>query len=431
MAEPYNYTSQLADIPTPQAAFMSGVMSADAIDTIRKKNEAEKRVLEMQVQMQQDLASQYKSPSVSGISALMVKYPQYADKFKPALESLTEQQKASRIQQANNIFMPLLQGRRDIALEQLKTQAEAAKNSGDENSAKSLDIMHKLISDAATGKAGDNLVLTSVGSFLAAAMGEKEFAKTYEALGKEVRATDKAPVEMKEATAKAEKAATEAKFAESEAVAGLEKKGWDIKKIQNDMDVARENQKIALINAGIARETNALKRDELKLKLDDHLMKREDLIRTKAADYESATSTIDNMLSTLGRIKNTDKSVISRATGPIASRTTTVSSDTADFEALVENLDAQTFLAQIPNMVGKGALSDAEGKKLTASLQNFSLKQSAERFMQNVAEAERLMTKARKKLAMKYGVPDKGPDLPAISIPAGQPTQPRNVTVDY
>ena len=63
---------------------------------------------------------------------------------------------------------------------------------------------------------------------------------------------------------------------------------------------------------------------------------------------------------------------------------------------MVENLDAQSFMAMIPQMKGTGALSDAEGKKLAASLQNFSLKQSPEQLMSSVKEAQRLMLKARK-----------------------------------
>lgn len=215
MPEPFDYTSQLKDVPSPQAAFMSGFMNADQIDQVRKKNEAEKRALDLQMQMQSDLGSVYQKPTIQGISGLMVKYPQIADKFKPALESMNEQQKSARIQQANNIFMPLLHGDRETAIQQMKTQVEAAKNSGDKQTASSLEMMQKLVESTETGKAGDNLVIASVGSFLAAAMGEKEFAKTYEAIGKEFRATAEAPAKLSKAEADALISKNQAKYGEN------------------------------------------------------------------------------------------------------------------------------------------------------------------------------------------------------------------------
>ena len=77
-------------------------------------------------------------------------------------------------------------------------------------------------------------------------------------------------------------------------------------------------------------------------------------------------------------------------------------------------------MAQIPKMKGTGALSEGEGKKLQASLQNFSLKQSPERLIDNMKEAQRLILKGRSNLAKKYGVPDAVPDTPAAAPSAGE-----------
>ena len=79
----------------------------------------------------------------------------------------------------------------------------------------------------------------------------------------------------------------------------------------------------------------------------------------------------------------------------------------------MENVDAQAFLSQIPQMKGFGALSDNEGKKLSRALQTFNTKQSTPQFIFNLKEAQRLMQKARSNLATKYGVPDTVPDTPA------------------
>jgi hypothetical protein len=60
-------------------------------------------------------------------------------------------------------------------------------------------------------------------------------------------------------------------------------------------------------------------------------------------------------------------------------------------------------------------LSDAEGKKLAAALQSFSLRQSPEQLLSNVKEAQRIMLDSRKRLASKYGVPDTVPNTPAAA----------------
>ena len=130
---------------------------------------------------------------------------------------------------------------------------------------------------------------------------------------------------------------------------------------------------------------------------------------------ENARFNIDTLLNTADRIIGTPRGVVESATGPISSRMPTLSQDTADFESLIENLDAQAFLSQIPQMKGTGALSENEGKKLAAALQSLSLKQSPGQLVGNVKEMQRLMLKARKNLADKFGMPENVPDTPAAA----------------
>ena len=92
-----------------------------------------------------------------------------------------------------------------------------------------------------------------------------------------------------------------------------------------------------------------------------------------------------------------------------------VALDVADFESLVETLGSQVFIAQIPKIKGAGALSEKEGDKLQASVQNLGLKQSPARLIENVNEAVRLMEKARKNLADRSGL-----QTPALDVPARQ-----------
>jgi len=276
------------------------------------------------------------------------------------------------------------------------------------------------------GKANPDILRSSSGMFLAHAMGPEKFAETYAKLGAEQRAADKAPAELSEAQSKAAKAAVDAKFAESNAVADLTKKGWDVTKIQEDIKIQKENARIAALNASIAREGNALKKQEMGLKLQEMQDKREELVRGKVAEAETARADMDNFLNTVDRFlgASVDKSgkptsTIRAATGPIDQMFPTMQTDVADLEALAETIGSQAFMAQIPKMKGTGALSEGEGKKLQASLQNFSLKQSPERLIENMKEAQRLILKGRSNLAKKYGIPESVPDTPSAEPSAG------------
>jgi hypothetical protein len=96
----------------------------------------------------------------------------------------------------------------------------------------------------------------------------------------------------------------------------------------------------------------------------------------------------------------------------VRSRLPTLSQDVSDYEGLLETLGAQAFLAQIPQIKGTGSLSENEGNKLQASLQNLSLKQSPERLQENINEATRLLTKARANIAARSGLSAPPPDVP-------------------
>lgn len=398
------------NLQSPTSAILQGLQVGSGLNTLRQGQIDREAQIKVQQQMAADLNSvlSKRVPTASDYAALTVKYPQFNKQFEQAWGMLNSEQQSNRIQQASEVYAALEAGNTSVAKNLLETQARAAENSGDNRSAQAARTLLDTIDlNPSTAK-------TSVALRLASMMGPEKFTETFTKLQTERREADLAPEQLTEAQAKARQAAIKADFAESEAVMDLQKKGWDIYKIQEDVKIARENSRIAAMNADLQRETNALKKQELEQKIQDAKDKRDQVARERVATVESGRASIDNMLNTLDKVSQTPIGVIEDATGPIESRLPTFSQDTADFEALIENLDAQTFIAQIPNLTGMGALSDAEGKKITAALQNFSLKQSPERLIANVKEAQRLMLKARNNLASKFGVPETIPNTPAV-----------------
>lgn len=418
MPAPYNY---MLNLPDPTQSVMGGVQSALNIAGIQSQKQLQdlklaeaQRAAEQQVQLQSDLGTVAKNPNPAALASIMTKYPALSEQFKRTYDVLNTEQQKSRLGQATQVYAALQAGKPEIAQQLLTDQATAMRNSGMEQEAKTAETIAELV------KLHPETAGTSTGLFLAHAMGPEKFTETFTKLQSEQRAAEKAPSELTEAQAKAQKAAVDAKFAESNAAADLQKKGWDITKIQEDIKIAKENNRIAAMNAAASRESNQLKKVELTTKLQEAKDKRDELVRTKAADVESARGNMDNMLNTADRILKTPMGTVGAAAGPVSSRMLTTSQDTADFEALVETLGSQSFLAQIPNIKGMGALSNAEGEKLQAALQNFSLKQSPERLLENVREAQRLILKGRANLTKRYGVPEVIPDTPAAAPAAGE-----------
>lgn len=390
MAGPYDYTIQQPNIT---GSLISGIQAGSQI---RAQQVAQQKAESYSA----DLQSYLQNPTAQSAAAMMAKYPESQKAISASFDTYDKGQKEDIFKAGTQAYSAIQNGKPEVAMDILDQRISAAENAGQDTS--DLVSLKQSLERDPRG-AGAGLALTM------SALNPDAWSK----IASESRAAAMAPSELTASQAKAQKAAVDAKYAESAAVQDLAKGGWEISKLQNDIGISRQNSQIAALNAATAREGNDLKRQALQLKLDEKIQKRDDAVKTKAAEVAAARGSIDNLLNTADRVLQTDQDVISSATGPISSRLPTLSSDTADFEELLNTLGAQTFLAQIPSMKSMGALSEKEGDKLQASLTNLSIRQSPERLQQNVKEAQRLMLKARENLSTKYGVPDVVPDTPA------------------
>jgi len=330
-------------------------------------------------------------------------------------ESRSKEQQAQDLRDGGQIIAAINSGSPDIAQKILTDRAAAARNSGDEERAKAYETNAQLI------KLRPAEAAATYQTIIAALPGGDKITEIAGKISEEGRKAAMAPAQLTEAQAKAQSAAVAANFAESGAVLDLQKKQWDISKIQNDMDIQRQNTKIAALNAGLKQETNDLKRQQMQAKLDEAKIKRDEVVRERVSSAESGRASIDNMINTVDKaLGMMDKPLLigtvgSRAAGTISSITPTFDADVANFEETIKTIGSQAFLAQVPSMKGLGALTEAEGKKLEAALVNLSLRQDETQLKANLKEAQRLILKARSALSSKYGVPETIPDTPAAS----------------
>lgn len=128
----------------------------------------------------------------------------------------------------------------------------------------------------------------------------------------------------------------------------------------------------------IANETNALKLADLQDKRQKNQQAIEQGKRDKVDAFSRANDTLDQTLDTASRVLNSpgfDK-YFGVSMTKLPGVGTIPGTDAADTEALVNTLSSQGFLTSIQQMKGMGALSDAEGKKISSAIASLDSKQS-------------------------------------------------------
>jgi hypothetical protein len=431
---PANYA---VDVQSPFESALGGFKIGAGmaeVQAAQQKRDIELKALTEAQRRQTEIADLYKNPkaTIENFRPLLPFLPKdQALQIQSGFEAQTKEQQGETLDIGGRIYSALTSNKPDIAKSLLIQKAESLRNSGREKEAASYDDAANFVDiDPVFAR---NTILSTMARLPG---GEQYLKNVDQALGT-IRAEGKAPAELKKAVADADKAVSDAKTAQAQATNAPEKAAADAKlatataektriealyeeqkiklglrKTEEDIIINRENLRIAALNAQIARETNALKKDELTLKVSEAIDKRDQATRDQKSLLDSQISSIDNFLNTAIRATNTPLAVRVDATGPVRSRLPTLSQDVSDYEGLLETLGAQAFLAQIPQIKGTGSLSENEGNKLQASLQNLSLKQSPERLQENINEATRLLTKARANIAARSGLSAPPPDVP-------------------
>ncbi len=153
-------------------------------------------------------------------------------------------------------------------------------------------------------------------------------------------------------------------------------------------ELSREIQRAELqdkvLDRQIARETNQIKLDELKQKQADVRQKAEIARADRQAAAQGAVDTFITALDSLNEIEQSPG--LSKAVGIRSAFPTVPGSDAANFEARLDTFKAQTFLPMVQSLKGMGALSDAEGKKLSDAVGALSPKMSEKAFRDSIGK---------------------------------------------
>lgn len=141
-----------------------------------------------------------------------------------------------------------------------------------------------------------------------------------------------------------------------------------------------------------------LKKQEIGVKKDEKLQAE---TQAKAGQVAS----FDTMLDSLDRIKSHPG--LQKSVGLYSKIPTIPGSDSANFQAELETFQSQAFLPMVSQLKGMGALSDAEGKKLTAAVGALNPKMSEAAFKDSLNRIQKDMEAARQRAIQNTNLPSR------------------------
>lgn len=187
--------------------------------------------------------------------------------------------------------------------------------------------------------------------------------------------------------------------AEKQATLESQRRGQDITMRGQDM-----SQSTALRGQDLSRDTSirgqdmadTRARDLNATKAEEARIKREAKDDTANLTRASQIASFDTMLGTLERLSKHPG--LARSVGLVGALPTVPGSDSANFQAELNTFQSQAFLPMVAQLKGMGALSDAEGKKLTAAVGALDPKMGEKAFRDSVARITADMDAARKRM---------------------------------
>ncbi|WP_312412258.1 phage DNA ejection protein [Pseudescherichia sp.] len=182
-------------------------------------------------------------------------------------------------------------------------------------------------------------------------------------------------------------------------------------------EIQRAELQDKVLDRQIARETNTLKLEELRQKQTDVRQKAEVARADRQATAQGAVDTFSTALDSLGEIEKSPG--LAKAVGVRSAFPTIPGSDAANFEARLDTFKAQTFLPMVASLKGMGALSDAEGKKLSDAVGALSPKMSEDAFRSSIGKIRTQLESKLGNVKKQFDYQDP-PSQPATSQPQQQ-----------
>ena len=188
-------------------------------------------------------------------------------------------------------------------------------------------------------------------------------------------------------------------------------------KMQSAEQIAKDRNaimvQIAQMSAALKGSTNDLQRQLLEQKIEDLKVKADEKQATLQSQAQGRVAAFDSALETLDVLSKHPgkKDVVGAVTGGLVSMVP--GTNAAGFAAQLETFKAQTFIPQVAALKGMGALSDAEGKKLTAAVGALDPKMKKKEFDDQITKIKTDLEAAKQRALSMPGMP-KQPSTPPV-----------------
>jgi hypothetical protein len=172
------------------------------------------------------------------------------------------------------------------------------------------------------------------------------------------------------------------------------------------VQIANMNAALRGANSDVQRQLIEQRIQDLKVKADEKQATLQSQAQGKVAAFDSALDTLNVISTHPGK-----KSVVGALTGGVVSMIP--GTDAAGFASQLETFKAQTFIPQVAALKGMGALSDAEGKKLTAAVGALDPKMKQKEFDAQVVKIKTSLEEAKQRALNMPGMPQQA-QQPAV-----------------
>lgn len=161
---------------------------------------------------------------------------------------------------------------------------------------------------------------------------------------------------------------------------------------------------IAQMNAALRGANNDVQRQLIEQRIEDLKTKAAEKQQTLESQAQGRVAAFDSALGTLDILDKHPgkKSVVGALSGGVVSAIP--GTDAAGFATQLETFKAQTFIPMVSALKGMGALSDAEGKKLTAAVGALDPKMKLPEFNAAISRIKADLEAARQRASMLPGM---------------------------
>jgi len=404
MAQPYNYS---LNVPSPMQAFGQAFNVGAAGQRARSAREDREAAISQRETERLAVESFFEKPLEQRTSEDYLRLgminPQIAELAQSQFDALSAERQQVAFRDATQIHTALrnsLAGETDpeIVDQIFASRVEATRNDPG---------LNKMWVDARElAKLDPEGAEAMVGTRIATLPGGKDYFATMKTVGEEARAAALQPGKIKEL-------ADKVRFQEFEGFKGLAEAGVDIMAmVADDSEIRGPLQQIAKRQGQLnlaERAGNARAAEKLELEIANLKDAAQEKAQTKINDVSNAMSGSEDLIGFIDKIikaggdpKDTG-SALHETTGSYAGALPTVQQANVNFEAMINTLKSKIYLDKVALMRGTGPLSDREGAKLETAMRSLELRQSPQRFYDNLLEIQRLAVDNQALIKDKYG----------------------------